>query len=337
MRAGDFSWFLGRRLLSAVLVLLFLTAVLFFLNQHQPGDPVAASLGHGATPAQIAQARHRLGYDRPLVVQYWRFTAHAVQGNLGVSLRTKRPVWTDVRQTLPASVELIGVSLVVALVGATVLGVSSAVGWRGAGVVRIVMLVLVSAPAFLVAILAVLLFFSKLGWLPAAGQSSLSGPPTGPTGMFIIDSALHGQWSMAWDGIQHIILPAVTLAILPAVAIGRVLRSSLVTAMGSDYARTATSKGLSQSAVVWKHCARNCLTSVLSMTGLQVASMLGVISVVETVFAWPGLGQYLTLSIESGDFPAILGVTLVVGVVCVLVNIIVDLLQVLADPRIALK
>jgi len=178
------------------------------------------------------------------------------------------------------------------------------------------------------------IFYEKLGWLPATGRTSYADAPSGPTGFLTIDGLLHGQPGVTWDALLHLAMPATAIALGPAVAIGRVLRSSLVSDLRSDYARTARAKGLSELRILRKHVLRNAIGAALSMTGLQVGLMFAGVLVIEQVFSWPGIGQYVAQSIPVADFPAIAGVTLLLGVGYVAINTTVDVLQALADPRI---
>jgi peptide/nickel transport system permease protein len=200
---------------------------------------------------------------------------------------------------------------------------------------RFVLVAGASAPAFLLALLGILLFYNRLHWLPATGDTGYTNAPTGPTGILVIDTVVHGQWAMAGDAWRHLILPGVCIALGPAVSIGRVLRTSLVGNMRSDFVRTARSKGLTERAVLFRHALRNSLGAALSMTGLQAGLMFAGVVVIEAVFAWPGIGLYTSQSIPAADFPAIGGVTLVLGIGYVVINTAVDILQAVADPRIA--
>jgi peptide/nickel transport system permease protein len=188
---------------------------------------------------------------------------------------------------------------------------------------------------FLLGILGLIVFYQKLGWVPANGRVSAPNPPTGPTGMLTVDGLLAGRLDVVTNALHHLILPAVVIALGPAVAIGRVLRSSLLTDADSDYARTARAKGLSEGRIMVGHVLRNSVGGALSMTGLQVGLMFSGVLVIEQVFGWPGIGQYIAQSIPVADFPAIAGVTLMLGVLYVAINTAVDLLQAAADPRIA--
>ncbi len=329
--------FVAKRLLSMVLILLALTAVVFLLQQVSHTDPAHAYLGANASQQAIAQERHVLGYDQPLIDQYLHYVGRAVQGNLEVSLRTRRPVATDIGTFLPATAELAVAGLALALVLGALLGLGSTGRWRGASAFRVVLLSGASIPSFLLALVLILLLNGKVHLLPATGDTGYTNAPTGPTGIVVIDTLLHGQLNMFGDALRHLILPAFCVALGPAVSIGRVLKGSLETAMGADFVRTARAKGLTERVVLFRHALRNSLSAALSMTGLQVGLMFAGIVVIETIFAWPGIGLYTDQSIPPADFPAIAGVTLVLGVGYVLINAVVDLLQAVVDPRVAIE
>lgn len=325
--------FLLRRLGAAVVLLLVLSFVVFLLSQIAPGDPARAYVGANASNATVAEARHRLGYDDPFLVQYLRFLGHALTGDLGRSLRTRHAVTTDLAAFLPATAELVLAAFVLALVLAALFAVSGVLRWPGGAIGRGVLLVLATAPPFLLAIVGVVVFFGALGALPAGGTGDFADP--GPFGVQVLDTLLAGQGDAFADALWHLILPAVVLSVAPAVAIGRVLRAALDGVLGMDHVRTARAKGLTERRVLARHVVRNALGPGLSMAGLQLGFMFAGVVVVEQVFSWPGIGNYLAASIPVADFPAIAGVTLVLGTVYVLSNTVVDLLQGLADPRIA--
>jgi peptide/nickel transport system permease protein len=329
--------FLLQRIAAMIVILLVLTAIIFALQQLSHTNPVHAYLGANASKSAIAKESAILGYNKPIIDQYFHYVGGLFHGNLGRSLRTRRPVSTDIGAYLPATLELTLAALVVALVLGAALGVASVGRWRGAGILRLIMLSGASTPAFLLALLGVLIFNGDLHWLPASGDTGLQNAPSGPTGMIVVDSLLHGQFSAMWDGVVHLILPALCVAIGPAVSIGRVLRGSLHTAMRSDFVRTARSKGLADHVVLFRHALRNSLSAAISMTGLQIGLMFAGVVVVETVFAWPGIGLYTDQSIPVADFPAIAGVTLVLGVSYIVINALVDIVQAAVDPRVALE
>ena len=329
--------FVIKRLLSMTMILLALTAIVFLLQNISGVSPAHAFLGPSASQKAVALETHLLGYDKPLPVQFIHYVSGLLRGNLGMSLRTRHPVSSDLATFLPATVELALTGLFFAIVLGAAFGLLSAARFRGAGLFRLLLMSFASAPVFLLALMAILLVSSKLHWLPSTGDSSYFNAPSGPTGVIVIDGALHGQWAVAWDGVRHLLLPATAVALGPAVSIGRVLRGSLEATMGTDFVRTARAKGLRERTIVARHALRNSLSAALSMTGLQVGLMFAGVVVVETIFAWPGIGLYVDQSIPQADFPAIAGVTLVLGVAYVVINAVVDILQVLIDPRVKLE
>jgi peptide/nickel transport system permease protein len=325
-----------KRLGAMVGVLLFLAAAVFILQHNTPTDPVHSFLGANASRAAIKAESHKLGYDRPILDQYVRYVGGMLHGDFEMSLRTRRPVATDLRHYLPATIELATFGLLLAGGLGAALGIVTAARFRGAGVFRFITLAGASTPPFLLALVGILLFYHRLGWLPATGRTSLANPPTGPTGFLTVDTLMHGNLHGFTDAIGHLILPGLCVAILPAVSIGRVLRSSLVTNLRSDYVRTARAKGLREMTVLWRHAVRNSIGAALSMGGLQVGLMFAGVVVIESIFAWPGIGLYTVQSIPRSDFPAIAGVTMLLGAGYVIVNTLVDILQGVADPRIVM-
>jgi peptide/nickel transport system permease protein len=328
--------FLVARIASGVGVLFALVTVVFLLQAVVPGDPVRARVGANASAAVVARERHALGLDQSLPRQYVTYVKHALRGDLGQSIRTGRPVMSDIGRYLPATLELIIVAMLAAMVSGLALGVLAARSARGAGALRALLVAGASAPTFLLGFLLIYVFYLRLDWLPAAGQTGSLDPPSGPTGFLLIDGFLHGQAGLSLGSVQYIVLPALSLALLPAVAIGRVLRSSLMLVYDTEYIRTARAKGLDGPRIMRSHALRNSLSAPLTMTGLQFGLMLGGVVIVETIFSWPGIGLYIDQSIATGDLPAIAGTTLVLGAIYMVVNILVDVGQALIDPRVRL-
>lgn len=329
--------FLAKRLAAAVGVLLVLAAFVFLLAQVTPSDPVHIMLGANASEEKVAAKRAELGYDRPVLQQYLSYVGGLTHGDLQMSLRTRRPVASDLGDFLPATAELAFYGVVMALILGGVLGLLTAAKFKGSGLLRVVLVAFSSAPVFLLAIFGILLFYRRLGWLPATGRTSFNGLQKGPTGLLTVDSVLQGRFDVTKDAFGHLLMPAFCVAIGPAVAIGRVLRSSLTTTLQTDYVRTARSKGLRERTVLLRHGLRNSIGPALSMTGLQVGLMFAGVVVIESIFAWPGIGFYTVQSIPRTDFPAIAGVTLVLGAGYVIVNTLVEIFQALADPRLKLS
>ncbi|WP_456787747.1 ABC transporter permease [Cellulomonas sp. P5_C5] len=317
---------------AAILLLVVLSFVLVLLQQISPTDPARAYVGANASQEVVAAKREQLGLDDPLAVRYVDFLQSAVTGDLGRSLRTRNDVTHDLGTYLPATIELVLAAFLVALVLATLFAVSGALQWRGTGAVRGGLLVLGAAPPFVLAIVGIVFFYGRLGWLPGNGQGASDSP--GPTGMLVIDAALHGDGPLLTEALRHLVLPATVLAIIPAIAIGRIFRTSLEATLRADHIRTARSKGLDEGHVLRQHVFRNAAGPAVSMAGLQLGFMFAGVVVVEQVFGWPGIGNYLAASIPVADFPAIAGVTLVLGTIYVLSNTAVDLIQAAADPRI---
>lgn len=329
--------YIVRRSASGIVVLLTLVAGLFVLQHLSPADPVSALVGDKAPPAAIAHARHQLGYDRPLIVQFWNYLREIAHLNLQTSLRTKNPVSTDILNTIGPTIELLIFAMLWTLLGGFLLGYLTMRGGRIAAIVRVLMVSAASVPPFLLALLFIIFLYGRLGVLPAIGQTSVANAPSGPTGILVFDSLVRGEFATALDALRHVILPSITLAAAPAVAVGRSFSSAVTTALRSDYVKTARMKGLTPRQVMTRHLVRNCLNSALAMTGLQIGVMLAWVTIVESIYSWPGIGQYLALSIAATDLPAIVGVALVFGAIFIVVNTCVDIGQALADPRIALN
>lgn len=326
--------FVGSRILGTIGVLLALITIVFALQALIPGDPVRASVGANASAEVVAQERARLGLDEPIPVQFATYLGQSVQGNFGESLRTGRPVRDDVARFLPATLELAGFAMFLAVAAGLLIGVLAVTNSRFESVSRLLFVGGASVPSFLLALLLIYVFYFRLQVLPLSGRSGLPDAPTGPTGMLLVDSVLALRFDVWLDAVRHLLMPGLSLALIPAVAIGRVLRSSLKDVYQADYIRALRAKGLSPRSILWGHALRNAVSAPLTMAGLQFGLLLGGVVIVETVFAWPGLGLYMSQSIDFGDLRAIAGITLVVGTGYVLVNSLVDVLQGIADPRI---
>ncbi|HET6501050.1 MAG TPA: ABC transporter permease [Amycolatopsis sp.] len=322
--------FVLKRTGAAAVLLVVLSALVFVLQQISPGDPARAYVGGNASPAAVAAARQQLGLDQPWPQQYLRYLWNALHGDLGLSLRTHQPVTSDLGQFLPATAELVLFSFVLAIVLALLFALSGALRWPGTGIYRGVLLVGATAPAFLLGLGGIVVFYGDLHWLPEAGRGV---DTSSPTGFVLVDSLLHGDLTGFVAGFQHLLLPGLALAVAPAISIGRILRAGLESAYGADYVRTARAKGIREFGVLWRHVVRNSLDAALSMSGLQLGFMFAGVVIVEDVFSWPGIGYYLAQSIPQSDFPAIAGVTLLLGGVYIVVNAVVDVIQAVADPR----
>ncbi|MGW5362951.1 ABC transporter permease [Actinopolymorpha pittospori] len=326
--------FLLGRLGALLGLLLMLSLLLFVLQEISGADPVDATMQRASEEAKAAK-RAELGLDDPAIARYVRYVGDLVQLDFGTSFRTKHAVVTDIATYLPQTVELVVVAILLTLALALLFSVSSVLRWPGSSVFRTVLFVGSTAPTFVLGIFGLLLFYQELHWLPGAG--SLSDPDAVPdgTGFMFTHAVTHLDPGLAWDVLSHMLMPATALAIGPALAIGRVLRSSIETTLDSDFVRTARAKGLTEWDVLLRHVLRNSANGALSMTGLYMASMFAGVLVIESVFSRTGLGSYLGQSLGASDFPAVAGVTFVLAAIYIVINTVVDILQGVADPRIA--
>jgi len=298
-----------RRILLAIPILLGVVLVVLLSMELIPGDPVALMLGQFATPEAIASTRAELGLDRPLAVRYVEYVLDVVRGDLGMSIKDRRPVATMIAETLPATAQLAGAAVLLSVLVGVPLGVVSAARPGGItdNLVRVVSLAGLSMPVFWTGLVFIVFFSVTLGWFPVAGRGTL----------------------------RHLVLPSVTLA-LPSIAIlARMTRASLLEVLQEDYVRTARSKGLSRRSLLYKHALRNALIPVVTALGLQLGQMLGGAVLTETVFSWPGLGRLTVFAIFNRDFVLVQGVVLVLATVYVSVNLLVDLSYGLFDPRVS--
>lgn len=323
----------GGRLLGAVVVVVSLAFVVFVFQKLSPVDPVRAIVGAEASRAAVAAERRRLGLDRPFLVQFGSYLRGLLSLDLGTSYRTHQAVRANLAQALPATVELSGATLVVGVVGGVVLGGISAFSRRWSIVARTGFFTFAAVPSFILAMLGILFFALDLHWLPSSGMTS-GGGATGPTGIPLLDDLLHADVPAAWNAFCHLIIPALAGGLAVAAALGRMLRAELGKGMDQEYVRTARAKGLTERRVVVRHVVRNSVSPVLSTLGLYVGFVLAGSVVLEPLFNWPGIGNYAYQSIQSADFPAIAGFTILVGVTYVTCNLLVDVAQGLLDPRV---
>ena len=338
----DLRRFLLRRLGTGVVLLIGITLVAFVVTHLVPGDPVAANLGQSAIgdPAAVAAFRHQYGLDQPVPVQYLRYLWDVLQGNLGISEQSHRPVLADLEEYVPATVELALFAIVTSLVIGVGLGIIAAAfrdRWPD-HVIRVISLGGVSMPVFYLALVAFYLLFYRLGWLPGGGRlDPTQNPPTHLTGLYTVDALVHGQWELLWSAIRHLILPGLVLAIYTIGMLTRFTRASMLEIMGNDYVRSARLKGLPEHVVILRHVLRPALISVITVAGLAFANLLSGTVLVENIFAWPGVGQYAYHSAVNLDLPAIMGVSLFIALVYIVLNLVVDLLYGVIDPRIRLS
>ncbi len=326
-----------RRFLFLVFVLWGVTLMTFFLSRVAPGDPARLIAGPHANAAAIANIKHVYGLDRPVWIQYGRYMADLVRGNLGQSFVTRRGVTADLTYFLPATVELALYAIVVGSLLGVVGGTIAAVR-RGSAVdvgTRLAAIGGLSMPSFWIAMLFQLVFFSRLGWLPFGGRLATGAiPPPHITGLYTIDALLTGRWSTFVDAATHLVLPVATLALAEVGLMTRIVRTALLEELGEDYVRTARAKGLSGTRVLLRHALRNALLPAVTTLGLEFGLLAGGVFLVETIYAWPGLGRYAYDAIRASDYNATMGVTLVVALLYVLINLVVDVVYLYLDPRI---
>jgi peptide/nickel transport system permease protein len=330
-------WAAGRTIVSLAVTLLGLAALTFFIGRLLPLDPVVAVLGDNVTEEAYQAMYRQLGLDQPLIVQFGRYLWGVIQLDFGMALTTGRPVMTDIARVFPATIELASVAIVIGTSIGIPLGVLAAM-YRGSfvdQVARVVGLIGYSAPNFWLGLMGLVLFYATLGWVAGPGRIDFAYEfelePV--TGFLLIDSALAGNWEMFGNALSHIILPASILAFGSFAYISRMTRSFMMEQLGQEYVVTARVKGLSWARTVWGHAFRNIAVQVVTVVALSYAFLLEGAVLTETVFAWPGFGRYLTNALLAGDMNAVVGCTLLVGVIFVSINLFCDLLYRVFDPR----
>nr|WP_225028071.1 ABC transporter permease [Xinfangfangia pollutisoli] len=324
-----------------MLTLLGLLTMTFIIARVVPIDPILSIVGERATPAQIETARQHFGLDRPWYVQYGIYLWDALQGDLGVSIRTREPVLQEVARYFPATLELATLGTLFGVLAGVPAGVLAATrpGSFADQIVRIVGLVGYSMPVFWLGLLGLLVFYGQLDWVAGPGrldasyQMLLEFQMTQYTGIILIDAALNGAWDMFRNAISHIILPSALLGYVSMAYISRMTRSFMMNELGQEYITTARVKGMPEWRVIWVHAMRNVMVPLITVIALSYAYLLEGAVLTETIFAWPGLGRYITDALFANDMPAVLGGTVVVGLAFVTLNMISDILYRLVDPR----
>jgi len=323
-----------KRLIWVVPTLLGLLAIVFVLSRVVPIDPARLAAGDNASPEQVEAVRRSLGFDRPLPAQFLRYVTDVAQGNFGTSLFTQQPIADDLAGRLPATLELTLVAVILAALLGIPLGVLCGLhrnGWID-HVLRIVTVSGLAVASFWFAMQLQFLFSMKLGWLPLSGR--IEGfPPEEVTGLMIVDALIEGDPEIIDSAIRHIILPALTLALPAAATVVRFTRNGVIGAISSPSVAYQTAMGYPRRQIVWKYVLRLAITATVTQLGLIFGILLAGAVVVETVFDWPGIGAYAVRSILQSDYNAIMGFTLWTGVMFVIVNLLVDLLQAAIDPR----
>jgi peptide/nickel transport system permease protein len=317
-------------------VLLGVSIIVFFMVRGIPGDPAQILLGQQATHEQVQQLRAHMGLDKPVIVQYAVFLRDAMTGDLGDSIVTGRPVITELLVRFPATLELTAFAMFIAIAVGVPVGVISAVRQYSLldKVTSVLALTGISIPIFWLAMVLILIFGVRLELLPFPGRLSSGVSIQAFTGLVLVDSLLAGNFGAFWDGFKHLIMPALALGTIPMAVITRMTRSSMLEVMGEDYVRTARAKGVIPWRVVFKHALRNAMLPTVTVIGLQVGLLMGGAVITETIFSWPGVGQIAYESIYRRDYAMIQGVVLYGALLFVLVNLLVDILYAVFDPRV---
>nr|WP_274596104.1 ABC transporter permease [Rubrobacter xylanophilus] len=327
---------MGRRLLQIIPVLFGVSVIVFFMVRAIPGDPAQILLGQQATPEQVERLREQLGLNEDPLTQYVIFLRDALTGDLGESIVTGRPVTVELLDRFPATLELTLAALLFAVAVGIPVGVLAAVrqySWIDR-LTSVVALTGVSMPIFWLALVLVVIFTVRLDLLPFPGRLSSGVEIVRITGMVVPDAILTGNFAGLWDGIKHLVLPAVALGTIPMAVVTRMTRSAMLEVMGEDYIRTAHAKGVTPWRVVFKHALRNAMLPVVTVIGLQFGLLMGGAVLTETIFSWDGIGQIALESIYRRDYPMIQGVVLYGASFFVMVNLVVDILYAVLDPRV---
>ena len=332
----SFWGLIRQRCWGLILVVAGVCVITFIISHLIPGDPARLLAGDRARDEIVRHIRQQLGLDLPLWQQFARYVDALLHGDLGTSIRTGRPVLEDLKTFFPATLELAFCALLIALLVGIPLGVLSAVyrnRWTD-HLVRLMALTGISTPAFWLGLGVIVLFYGKLDWLPGSGRlDDWFDPPTRVSGFYLLDSLLEGNIEVFFNALQHLILPAATLAFVHLGIVARQIRSAMLEQLNEDYIRTALASGLPKFTIVVRYALPNALIPSITVLGLALGDLLYGAVLTETVFAWPGMGAYVVSSIQALDFPAVMGFAIVVSFAYVLVNLVVDLLYLWIDPR----
>lgn len=327
----------GRFVLVLALTYLGLLAVTFFIGRVIPVDPVLAIVGDRAPEHVVARVREELGLNKPLYEQFGIYIQKVAHGDFGTSVLTANPVLQDIARTFPATLELATLGILIGVTVGVPLGVWAAVRRGGVvdQVVRVMGLIGYSVPIFWLGLMALVLFYARLGWVSGPGRIDVVYQYTlqPVTGLLLVDAALGGEWDAFRNALSHLILPASLLGYFSLAYISRMTRSFMLNELSQEYVVAARAKGLSETRIIWRHALRNAMVPLVTVIALSYAGLLEGSVLTETVFAWPGLGLYLTNSLQNADMNAVLGATIVVGSVFIGLNLVSDLLYQLLDPR----
>lgn len=333
MRLGRY---LAKRLLMLIPVILVLSFIVFLMIEAIPGDPAQIMLGQHASPEALQELRHSMGLDEPWHIRYGLFLKRLSRGDLGKSIMSGRPIVSELREKLAATIELSLFAILIAIAIGVLAGFISA--WRKYSlfdyISMIGALVGVSMPIYWLGFMMIILFSLTLGWLPTSGRIQATTALTAVTHFYLVDSLLQGDLTAFKDVLTHLILPSICLATVPMAIIARMTRSSMLESLNQDYIRTAKAKGLGSSRILFIHAFKNAAIPIVTVVGLQFGYLMGGAILTETVFSWPGVGRWILEGILARDFPVIAGGTLTVAFLFIIVNLLVDILYAFLDPRI---
>jgi dipeptide transport system permease protein len=329
------------RLVSALPNLLGVIVITFLLTRALPGDPAAYFAGGAASPEAIEQVRKSLGLDKPLLQQFFSYLGDLGRGDLGQSLTTGQPVLQELLTRLPASLELVGLALLVSCAIAVPLGVMAATrpnSWID-HLCRLVTTAGVSLPTFFTGLMLAYVFYFLLGWAPSplGRLDPMYSPPPTVSGLYLVDAAIAGDPTVWWASFKQLILPTLTMSIFVLAPIARMTRASMLAVLSADFVRTARASGLNASTVLVRYALRNALLPVVTTLGMVFGFMLGSSVIVEKVFGWPGIGSYAIDSLTASDYAPIQGFVLTMGVLFVVVNLVIDVVYALVDPRVGME
>ena len=331
--------YISRRLFHLVLIIFGVSVLVFLMLRMIPGDPAQLLLGEYANPEELASLRNQLGLDKSYLIQYWIYLKNILQGDFGNSVRTGAPVVDEIGVRLIATIELSMAAMLIATLFGIAAGVISAVKQYSILDYSSMFLALVgvSMPIFWLGLMLIYLLAVKFPILPMMGRLSMGLETSPVTGLVVIDTLIAGQFGAFWDGLRHLVLPSFTLATIPMAIVARITRSSMLEVLNRDYVRTARAKGLGEAVVILRHALRNAFLPVVTVLGLNLGLLLGGAVLTETIFSWPGLGRYVVDSLMGRDYAAVQGCILIFAVLMTLINLAVDMIYVLLDPRIRVQ
>ncbi len=328
---------IGGFVVVTLLTFIGLLAITFFIGRVVPIDPVLSVVGDRATQEQYDAAKIALGLDRPLIMQFFSYVSDVFRGDLGRSISTNREVASDLARVFPATLEMATLGIIIGVGLGVPLGVYAAArqgSWVDQ-IIRVFALLGYSVPAFWLGLVGLAVFYAGLGWVSGPGRVDIfyEGLVPARTGLMLVDAALAGDWDVFWNALDHLVLPAAILGFFSLAYIARMTRSFMLDQLGQEYVTTARVKGVPEWRVIWGHAFRPIRVPLITVIGLSYAALLEGSVMIETVFSWPGIGNYLTVALLNADMNAVLGATLVIGAVFILINKLSDVLYRVLDPR----